>query len=254
MRPLTLLPLLSVLLLLPSQAGAAVRETQYDVTFEAQKVERWTFDEHASKDCQVDGVDGRCTRDAVGSGATRVVLRTPTPQRVTVMTGARGMQPMITASIDAGIPLKGSYLIGGTLTETYGGPWKAANPDVVAPTGGCANHVIRTDVSLAWKGRNQLTPVLLLDELHECPTGPSRGFDYETVPSVGDLAGQVSERKFGRVRQFTVRGARTWTGTVPAINRTTPDDLLTSNGHSEVRWSWEATFRMVKRKKRQRRS
>ena len=229
-----------------SPAGAALRETTYDVTFEAEKVERWQFDEHASSDC--DG--GRCVRDAVGSGSTRVFLKTPRPQRVSVTTGIPRMQPMVVASIDRGIALKGSHRVGGTFTDVYGGPWKAANQDFVAPTEGCGNHTVTTDVALAWTGRNQLAPVLSFDDLRACPTGPVRGFDYDGTPVVGEVVAQVAETKFGRTKQFTVRGSRTWAGTTPTLDLHSPESSLTSRGQSEVRWSWSATFRMVKRKKR----
>lgn len=245
--------LLALTLLAASPAAGAPRETKYDVTFEAQKVESWKFDEHVSRDCIVDGAEGRCNHDSVGSGSTRIVLRTPTPQRVSVITGAGGTQPMITASIDGGIPLKGSHRVGGSYTETYSGPWKAANPDIAAPTSGCGNHTLKVDVALGWKGRNQLAPVMLVDELRECPTGPISGFDYPEAPSVDAAVAQIGETKFGRTRQFTVRGTKTWAGTIDPINRTTPDDLMTRFGQSEVRWTWEATFRMVSKKRKRRR-
>lgn len=37
-----------------------------------------------------------------------------------------------------------------------------------------------------------------------------------------------------------------WRGTVDPVTRTNPDDTYVRSGASDIRWSWEATFRMVK--------
>lgn len=237
-------------LALSAPATAAPRQTTYAVTFEAELVERWRFDEHASRACAAGEALGRCDRDAVGQGSARIFLRTPRPQRVNVTTGVGGVQPLIVASIDRGIMLKGSHRRGGAFTDTYSGAWDAANPDEVAPTGGCGVRSLQTDVSLGWSGRNVLRPVLLVDDLPDCPTGPPAGFAYTSVPAVGEVPARVSERKFGRVKQFRFGGTKTWRGTVAPVNRTDPDDTYTRSGSSEVRWSWEAVFRLVKPRQR----
>lgn len=238
---------LAGLAVLPSSAAAALRETTYEVTFEAEMVERWRFDEHVSKECNGESGVARCDRDATGQGSARIFLRTPTPRRVSVMTGAGNLQPLIVSSIDRGVPLKGSYRRAGTFTDVYSGAWDAANPDHVAPASGCGVRRAKTDVALGWSGRGVLRPILLIDALRDCPTGSYDGFDYAgSVPDVGEVAARVSERKFGRVKQFRISGTKTWRGTVAPISRTVPDDTHLRSGASEVRWSWEATFRMVK--------
>jgi hypothetical protein len=233
-------------------AGAAPRETLYDVTFEAELVERWRFDERVSTACAAGDAGGRCERDAVGRGSARIFLRTRSPQRVSVMTGAGGLQPMIVASIDAGIPLRGAHRRAGSYTDTYSGAWDAANPDQVAPAQGCGVHTLRTDVSLAWSGRGELRPVVTIDDLPACPTGPPIGFSYDGggVPALSAVPARVSERKFGRTKQFRISGTRTWRGTIRAVNRTDPGDTYVRSGASEIRWSWSATFRKVAPRRR----
>lgn len=238
--------------ILTPSAHAAPRETIYEVTFQAEMVERWRFDERQSKECNGEDGIGRCDREATGAGSARISLRTPRPQRVSVMTGIGGMQPMIVSSIDRGIPLKGSHRRGGAFTDTYSGAWDAANPDQVAPTSGCGLHNLKTDVALSWSGRNVLRPVLTIDDLRNCPTGSPTGFAYDGVPAVSEVAARVNERTFGRVKQFRVTGTKTWRGTVDPIDRTDPDDSYSRYGASEIRWSWEATFRIVKPKKHRR--
>lgn len=239
----------------PAVAGAAPRETKYDVTFEARMTETWKAETHVNKECQVGDPIGRCLEDEVGSGAAKVYLRTPTPQRVSVITGAGGAQPMVTYAIDSGIPVKGEYKRAGTFTDVYSGLWDAANPDTAMPTKDCGSHAVKTDVALMWKGRNALAPLLALPDLFECPTGPHSGFDFtpSTAPSVTEVVAPAAESKFGRAKQFTIRGAQTWTGSVTPINRTEPDDMYSTWGQSEIRWSWEATFRKVGKGRKRRR-
>ena len=53
----------------------------------------------------------------------------------------------------------------------------------------------------------------------------------------------ASPSKFLGTKQFTVRGQRTWTGKIPAF----ATGALTRSGDTKVTWTWEATFRKVKR-------
>jgi hypothetical protein len=152
-------------------------------------------------------------------------------------------------AIDSGIPLKGFHRRAGAFSDVYSGLWDAANEDLIAPASGCGNHSLKNDVALAWKGRNQLAPVLSVDDLADCPTGPTIGFDFDGVPAVSEVVGRVGESKFGRTRQFSVRGTKAWTGSIAPINRTDPDDSYVRSGDKTVRWSWEATFRKVVRKR-----
>jgi hypothetical protein len=251
-KPLTLTLLAAAALAAsaPAAAGAALKESRYDVTFEVRMVEDWKVTEHHSKSCSVDGNEGRCDEDVDGAGRATLHLRTSTPKRVSVTTGIPRMQPMIVFAADSGIPLKGSYKRTGKLEDIYTGLWDAANEDSIAPTSGCGDRAVRTDVALGWQGRNRLAPVLVFDDLVECPSGPMRGFDYAEAPSLGDVVAGAGETKFGRTKQFRVAGSREWNGTYPAMNRTDPDDTFTSSGESRVSWSWAATFRKVTKKTR----
>lgn len=250
-------PLLAVAALaaiaLPATADAAIRTTTYDVTFEATLTEAWKSATHWDHLCFVRDQEGRCTDDVVGDGTARVFLRTSTPKRVTVMSGGR-MKPMIQYAIDSGIPLKGEYKRTGSLTDTHGGLWAAANPPWAAETAGCGSKAIKADVSLSWSGRNQLQPIMLLDEPTECPTGPQEGFDWSPgSPSFQDVVATVGETKFGRTKQFRFGGRQTWKGSITPITRTDPDDLYSKSGESEVTWTWEAVFRKVTPKKKRKR-
>ena len=250
-RPLTALLLLTAAAgAAPAAADAALRETTYDVTVEVRQDEAWQAATKQVKSCDVDTTIGSCTYDAVGSGRTRLVLRTPTPQRVRVMTGAG--RPMITYAIDRGIPLKGSQKILGTFTETYGGLWDAANPDVTLPTGDCGDRIVRTDIALGWQERNTLVPVMSLPDRFDCPTGPYEGFTFTSAPGLQEVLGTVSERKFGRTKQFTVRGKRSWEAVIEPIQRSTDEETYSRTGRKTVTWSWEATFRMTPRKRKRR--
>ena len=66
------------------------------------------------------------------------------------------------------------------------------------------------------------------------------------------MIAQAGETKFGRTKQFRIRGSRTWTGTYPSMNRTDPDDTFTSSGDITTTWEWEATFRKATKKKKRR--
>lgn len=252
LKPLTL-TLLAAALAAPMAADAApLRESKYDVTVEIKMTEYWKVTEHHSSSCGPEG--GRCDEDINGAGKAELLLRTSTPKRVSVMTGGGIRQPTITYAIDSGLPLKGSYRREGKLEDIYSGYWDAANEDQIAPTTGCGDHPLKTDVALAWKGRNQLAPVLVFDPLVECPMGPVRGFDYAETPDLGEVVAQAGETKFGRTKQFRVRGSRTFPGTYLTMNRTDPDDTFTSSGETMTKWEWEATFRKVTKKKKRRRA
>jgi hypothetical protein len=248
------LPLIAALALaaFPSAADAGPRETKYDVTLEITRSDAWSSEMRSSTRCGDDG--GRCDLEEIGSGSTRMVLRTPTPQRVSVTSGMRGTPPMIIHSIDSGIPLKGSFKRAGSFTGTYSGFWDAANEDFAAETADCGERSVRTDVALGWKAKDQLQPILGWSEPLECPTGPTEGFTYEgDPPALMDVIGDVSQSKFGRTKQFRVSASRTYRGSIEPIDRTEPDGFYRKSGQSETTITWEATFRMVPKKKTRRR-
>ena len=89
LKPLTL-TLLAAALAAPMAAEAApIRESKYDVTVEIKMTEDWKATEHKSSSCGPEG--GRCDEDMDAAGRAELFLRTPTPKRVSVMTGG-GMQ------------------------------------------------------------------------------------------------------------------------------------------------------------------
>jgi hypothetical protein len=252
LKPLTLTFLAAALAAPMTAQAAPIRESKYDVTVEIRMTEDWKATEHKSSSCGPEGA--RCDEDMNAAGKGELFLRTPTPKRVSVMTGGGMRQPMITYAIDSGIPLKGSYKRSGKVEDIYSGWWDAANEDFIAPTNGCGDHSVKTDVALGWQGRNQLAPVFFIEDVADCPTGPVRGFDYPgDTPSLGAVIAQAGETKFGRTKQFRISGRKTWTGTYPTMNRTDPDDTFTSSGDITTTWEWEATFRKVTKKKRKRR-
>src|SRR5829696_9222487 len=130
LKPLTL-TLVAAALAAPTTADAApLREAKYDVTVEIKMTEDWKVTEHRSSSCGPEGQ--RCDEDVDGAGRAELFLRTPTPKRVSVMTGGGIRQPTITYAIDSGIPLKGSYKRTGKLEDIYSGYWDAANEDQIA--------------------------------------------------------------------------------------------------------------------------
>ena len=58
------------------------------------------------------------------------------------------------------------------------------------------------------------------------------------------MLASVGKDKFLGTKQFTVRGTKSWTGTVRPFNRTDPLDTKIVNGEHTATWQWEATFRM----------
>jgi hypothetical protein len=222
-------------------AGAAT----YKMTFSAEMSERWSFEEHSSRECSV----GRCVRDETGAGSARIELRTARPVSVDILRGA-GQPPMF-HTVTEGAKVRGSYRRDGAHVVDYSGGWEAANPDEVADTTGCGAQTLKSTIGFGWTGRNELQVVAALDDLREdCPSGPPQ-FDWQgdgSVPSLSAVTARASRADVGRAKQFTLRGlAREWRGLVPAVNRTDPDDTFTRFGQVEATWQWTATFRRVRR-------
>jgi hypothetical protein len=92
--------------------------------------------------------------------------------------------------------------------------------------------------------------VLVEDLLERCPMSPPLGTSFkDTAPALFGLVARVAQSKFARTRQFTVRGTKSWVADVDGVSR--PWFVRTAS-HT-VRWSWEATFRMVEKKKKKNR-
>lgn len=241
---------LALLAALPATAPAAAREMAYDVVFEAQMKEKWDFREFSSSECHV----GSCVREELGSGTAAATIKTPTPQRVSVLTGV-GPLPQLVGTNEGTLQVTAAYLRTGSHTTTYSGGWDAANPDVVDPTDDCGRRTVRrTTVALGFQDRNRIAPTMGPEPLRErCPSGPTQlEWDDGTVPDLNAIVVNSAQSKFGRLKQFTVSGRRTWHGTVPPMNRTDPQDTFLRGGGHEVTWQWRATFRKAAKRKRRR--
>jgi hypothetical protein len=240
---------LALLAAVPPAAPAAVRETPYKVVFEAEMQERWSFKQFSSRECE----NGSCVTDEVGSGVASAHLATPTPQRVVVVTGA-GATPTIAGTTEGTVRVKGEFRRSGAHTVTYSGDpaYDAANPDETQPTEDCGRRSVTFDVGLSFAARNRLAPSVPLEPLRErCPSGPPRNLEWDggDVPDLNAIVVSTAQSKFGRERQFTVRGSRTWHGTVDPMNRTDPQDTFTRSGEHTVTWQWRATFRRAARRR-----
>jgi hypothetical protein len=235
-------------------AKRAPSTAMYTVTFRAEMTDRWQSREHYTDDCELTGQ--MCVRTEDGAGSARLNVKTKRPFRMMVMRGARGQGPAINVGTGEGAPVSGPYLRSGSLVTEYSGPWDAGNPDRKAEDRGCGRKTIEGDVNFTWRGRNQLglSPILDVDRA-DCPTGPATGWEWDggESPSLMDVIAQVSQNKFLRTKQFTVRGSKKWTGKVEPFSRSSSQGAYTKSGNREVTWQWEATFRMESAKKKRKR-
>jgi hypothetical protein len=239
---------------LPASSAVAAKRVPssaiYSVTFRAEMTDRWQAREHYTDDCRLTGA--MCVRSENGEGSARLSVKTRRPAKMMVLRGIRGRGPMINVGTGEGAPVTGPYLRGGSLVTEYSGPWDAANPDRAQPASGCGTRSLDGDVNFTWRGRNKLALSAILDDDREdCPTGPAVGWEWDggDGPALGDVIAQVSQSKFLRTRQFTVRGARTWTGKVPPFSRSSEQGSYVKDGNRTVSWQWEATFRMERKRR-----
>ena len=125
---------------------------------------------------------------------------------------------MIGVGTGEGVPLTGSVRRDGSLTTTYGGPWTAGNPNRKAEDSGCGHRTIKSDVNFTWQGAKQLSPLTTSLDLGDtdCPDGPNTPWDWAggDSPSLSDALATAAPKKFLGTKQFTVRGQRTWTGSI----------------------------------------
>lgn len=240
--------ILSLLAVLPAAAPAAVRETAYDVVFKATMKEKWDFREFSSIECN----NGTCVREELGNGTAATTIETPTPQRVQVVTGV-GAFPQIVGTNEGTIQVTAAYIRAGAHSIIYSGAADAANEDQIFPTDDCGRRTVkRMTVGLGFQQRNRFSIVAPPEPLREkCPNGPSQ-VDWENndTPDLNAIIANTAQSKFGREKQFTVSGARTWKGATPAMNRTDPQDTFLRSGGQEVTWQWRATFRKAKSRRR----
>jgi hypothetical protein len=253
-RPLALAALATGAALGPAGAAdAATKITKYDVTFEVEGKRSWTFKEASDSDC----TGGRCAVEELASGSERIVLQTPKPQRVDVFTFGGKQQPMLMGDTEATLRLTGNHLLQGTHTVTYTGGWDAANPDTVHDASDCGNRSLKETMAFNWVGRNRLALVPAMVLLREgCPSAlpyPADGVNGAKRPELSDVVAAAAQAKFGRTRQFTIRGAVSWQGVVPVIDRSDASSSFHRSGQEELSWQWRATFRKVAAKKGRRR-
>ncbi|HWT93216.1 MAG TPA: hypothetical protein VN238_09490 [Solirubrobacteraceae bacterium] len=235
----TLPAALLALALIPSAAHAAkASEWQYDVTVKAQMTEEWSY---ASKG-EIGTPWDPCTVTEEGKGTASISLSSRRPKRVLVMRGSGGRLPNLNVGTGEGVELRGPAKREGTDVELHTGSAKCqnANPRRDAPTSGCGVKTIDLDWNLAFRDRSKVYPSVIVDEGREsCPSGPDATIEWQNdeSPSLMDVTAAASPSKFYGTKQFTIRGAKTFTGT--------GDD----NARHVVTWQWETTFRLVKRKR-----
>jgi hypothetical protein len=214
----------------------------YRVTFHAHMKEQWKYAEDYADDCELTGV--MCTRTVRGDGAADVFIDTRGPQTCMNVRGARGRLPGL--CLGSGQPaVAGTYRRQGGLTTVYDGPWDAGNPDRTEPAQGCGRIAFRDEVGIAWRGRHEVHPSIVVSDPHEnCPDGPAEAIDWKggDAPSLMDVGANADPHKFLGTKQFTVGGSRSWTGTWGPFRRA--DGLYSYGGEKEVTWQWTATFRL----------
>lgn len=225
----------------------------YMTTVKASMSERWDYRDYMSDT----GPDGTDTREEKGAGTASAHFSTRRPFPLMAIKNPNGQPPTLNHGSD-GIPMKGSWVRGGELSVTYDGTWDAANPDTTADTSGCGMRDERPFVTLGWSydtpGHLQL--IGLSEPLRErCPRGPMSG-SYRwaggDAPLVSEILAKAGRHKFLRVKQFTVRGSRTWTAAVDPRNDSGPGYTRQTSGTKTVTWQWEATFRLKGSRKKRR--
>ena len=242
--------LLTALALVPASAHAA-KKTQwlYDVTVRAEMTHEWSFHEEA----HMGDATEPCDRVQDAAGTAKIQLRSRRPTRVMVLRGRGGQPPMLDVGTGEGVPLTGSYNRDGKDEERHSGPkCGPANPPTIQPADGCGVRTVKGSWSLAFKQRTTVFPVMVFDDLREnCPSGPPHSLEWadDVVPQIAEATTQAAASKFYGTKQFTIRGSRTFTGLVPAMN----EPHFQRRGQAELTWQWETTYRLVGKKKRKRR-
>ena len=217
----------------------------YAMTFHAVMKEKWSYAESYQDDCELTGA--MCTRDAKGDGAATVWVDTRGPQTCMNLRGFDGRPPSLCLGSDQPA-VKVAYQRQGTFSTVYAGPWDAANPDITEPTTGCGRITRSEQVGMAWRGRRELYPSIVVSDPHEnCPDGASTSLEWKGEgdgPSLMDVGADVYPKKFLGTKQFTVRGSKSWVGSWGPFARA--DGLYHYGGQKEVTWQWTATFRLKK--------
>lgn len=239
--------LLASLAAAPAADAASNGTYLYDVTVKAEMKDEWSFRDEG----EIGTPWSPCHVAHVGEGSATWQLHSRRPTRVMVMKGFGGRPPALNVGTGEGVPLTGAYKRTGSDVETHtgSGTCESANPPHVQDTTGCGTKTAGFDWNLAWKDnkRGRVYPSAVPSEPSEdCPSGPPWALDWKNdeSPSLMDASAAASASKFLGTRQFTIRGSKTFTGSVPAG--------VSRSGTKTVTWSWETTYRKVgaKRKKR----
>lgn len=240
--------LLAGLAAAPAADAASSGTYLYDVTVKAEMKDQWSFRDEG----EIGTPWEPCHVADVGEGSATWQLKSRRPKRVMVMKGSGGRPPMLNVGTGEGVELTGAYKRQGSkvVTHTGAGKCESGNPPQVAETKGCGTKSAGFDFNLAWVDMRpgKVYPSAVPSEPSEdCPDGPGLALDWkdDVSPSIMEASTAISARKFLGTKQFTVRGNRTFVGTVPAA--------AGRSGQQTVSWSWEATYRLVKNKKQRRR-
>ena len=241
--------LLTCLALAPASAHAAKKnDWLYDVTVRAELTERWSFHEEAHSGDDVEPCDR--TQDAAGSA--KIQLRSRRPTRVMVLRGAAGRPPMLDVGTGEGIPMTGTSTRDGKDETVHAGPrCGPANPPFAQPVSGCGRRSMNADWALVSPKRGTVYPSMILDDLREdCPSGPPHSLEWENdvAPQIAEVTQQVPPSKFYGTKQFTIRGSKTFKGTVTPMN----EPHFQRFGQAEATWQWETTYRLAGKKRKSR--
>jgi hypothetical protein len=236
--------LLASLAATPVAASAQSGTYHYEVTVKAEMKDQWSFREEGDIGTPWDP----CRVTQVGEGSASWQLKSRRPTRVMVMRGFGGRPPMLNVGTGEGVPLTGAYKRTGSNVETHTGSAKceSANPPIVADTSGCGTKSAGFSWNLAWKDNRAGTvypSAIAAEPSEDCPSGPdSIEWRDDESPSLMDVTATAGAAKFLGTKQFTIRGRKTFTGTVPAGKG--------RSGAKTVTWTWETTYRKVGRRKR----
>jgi hypothetical protein len=216
----------------------------YAMTFHAVMKESWSYGESYQDDCELTGA--MCTRDAKGAGSATVWVDTRGPQTCMNIRGFNGRPPSLCLGSDQPA-VKVSYKRQGEFATVYAGPWDAGNPDVTEPATGCGTITTKEQVGMAWRGRRELYPSIVVSDPHEdCPDGASTSLEWKggDGPSLMDVGAVTYPKKFLGTKQFSVSGSKSWVGSWGPFTRA--DGLYKYGGEKKVTWQWTATFRLKK--------
>lgn len=242
--------LLTCLALAPASAQAAKKsDWLYDVTVTAELTEKWSFHEESHMGDAVEP----CDRVQEAAGMAKIQLRSRRPTRVMVMRGPAGRPPMLNVGTGEGVPMTGTYQRDGKDETRHSGPkCGPANPPFDQPVSGCGLRPMKADWALVSQKRGTVYPQMIMDDIREdCPSGPPNGLEWKNdlSPQLSAVTQQAPPSKFYGTKQFTLHGAKSFTGTVTPVN----EPHFQRFGQAEATWQWETTYRLVSKKKRKRR-